>query len=228
MRKFTTFAALAASTLLLAGCSGGGVDSESETIADTSSNTPTSAAPLNDGGANQGQSGQKVTDVPDSRFMPPGASGSRIFRLADGATECFANSLGPDSFLTCRTNFANPPMVQSYGGEQVPANAVTWSPGAAPVYAHMNFPDTGHQPATLNAYERVKMFGFTCTAYGPATVECGGPGGSASLDAGNVTGATVPAPTEAPAPPSEGLPAPSLPNIEVPDMGDIIGPKPGQ
>lgn len=227
MRKFTTFAALAASTLLLAGCSGGGVESESETIADTSSNTPTSGAPLADGG-NQGQSGQKITDVPDSRFMPPGASAARVFRLADGVTECFANSLGPDSYLTCRTNFANPPMVQSYGGEQVPANAVTWAPGAAPVFAHMNFPDAGHQPATLNAYERVKMFGFTCTAYGPATVECGGPGGSASLDAGNVTGATVPAPTEAPTPPTEGLPVPSLPDIGVPDMGDIIGPKPGR
>ena len=58
-----------------------------------------------------------------------------------------------------------------------------------------------------------------------------GPGGSASLDAGNVTGAAVPEPQEAPAPAPEEAPAPAgpeLPGIEVPGVPDIFGPQPGQ
>lgn len=232
MRKFPVFAALAASTLLLAGCSGGSVDTGSQTVADTSATQSSSASPLAEHSqAPQAPSGPTVAQVPDDRFMPPGAQGARIFRLADGATECFANSLGSDSYLTCRTNFANPPMVPSYEGGQVPANAVTWTPGGAPSYAHMNFPDTGFGPETLHPYERMSMFGYTCTAYGPATVECSGPGGSASLDAGNVTGAAVPEPQQAPAPAPEEAPAPDgpeLPGIEVPGVPDIFGPQPGQ
>ena len=230
MRKFTTFAALAASTLFLAGCFGdGGTDADPGTVADTTATTSSSATPLAEHPQEAAPAGPTVAEVPDDRFMPPGAQNARVFRLADGATECFANSLGPDSFLTCRTNFANPPMVQSYEGGQIAANAVTWSPGAAPTFAHMNFPDTGFGPETLQPYERVSMFGYTCTAYGPATVECSGPGGSASLDAGNVTGAIVPEPAPAPAP--EEAPAPPaapLPGIEVPGMEDLFGPQPGQ
>lgn len=230
MRKFTTFAALAASTLFLAGCSGdGGTDADPGTVADTGAVTSSSATPLAERPQEAAPAGPTVAEVPDDRFMPPGAQGARIFRLADGATECFANSLGSDSYLTCRTNFANPPMVPSYGGGQVPANAVTWTPGGAPSFAHMNFPDTGFGPETLHPYERVSMFGYTCTAYGPSTVECSGPGGSASLDAGNVTGAIVPEPAPAPAP--EEAPAPPaapLPGIEVPGMEDLFGPQPGQ
>lgn len=231
MRKFTTFAALAASTLFLAGCSGDdGTDADPGTVADTTATTSSSATPLAERPQEAAPAGPTVAEVPDDRFMPPGAQNARVFRLADGATECFANSLGPDSFLTCRTNFANPPMVQSYEGGQIAANAVTWSPGAAPTFAHMNFPDTGFGPETLHPYERVSMFGFTCTAYGDATVECSGPGGSASLDAGNVTGAIVPEPQEAPAPAPEEAPAPPaapLPGIEVPGMEDLFGPQPG-
>ena len=232
MRKFSTFAALAASTLLLVGCGADGVDSESETIADTSARPSTTASELAERPeTSEATGGPTIADVPDDRFMPPGADNARVFRLADGATECFVNSLGGDPYLTCRTNFANPPMVPSYEGGQVPANAVTWSPGAAPTFAHMNFPDNGHVPETLHPYERVAMFGFTCTAYGDATVECSGPGGSASLDAGTVTGATVPEPQEAPAPAPEEAPAPAgpeLPGIEIPGVQDIFGPQPGQ
>lgn len=227
MRKFPMFAALAASTLLLAGCSGGSVDTGSQTVAGTSATQSSSASPLVEHSkAPQAPSGPTVAEVPDGRFMPPGAQGARIFRLADGATECFANSLGSDSYLTCGTNFANPPMVPSYEGGQVPANAVTWTPGGAPSYAHMNFPDTGFGPETLHPYERVSMFGYTCTAYGPATVECSGPGGSASLDAGNVTGAAVPEPQQAPAPAPEEAPAPEgpqLPDVYLPGLGDVLG-----
>ncbi|MFD5869233.1 hypothetical protein ACFWGD_11595 [Corynebacterium sp. NPDC060344] len=233
MRKFPTFAALAASAMLLAGCSGGSVDTGSETIADTSATPQPSASELAERPETPQapSSGPTVAEVPEDRFMPPGAQGARIFRLADGATECFANALGPDSFLTCRTNFANPPMVQSYDGGDVPANAVTWSPGAAPTFAHMNFPDNGFAPETLHPYERVSFFGFTCTAYGDATVECSGPGGRASLDAGNVTGAEVPEAKPAPAPAPEQAPAPAapeLPGIELPGVPDIFGPQPGQ
>ncbi|WP_295627501.1 hypothetical protein [uncultured Corynebacterium sp.] len=233
MRKFTTFAALAASTLLLAGCWGDDTGGSSDPAAETpASGAPTSTARefAETEEAPAGNQGRTIADVPDDRFMPPGAQGARIFRLADESTECFMNSLGPDSFLTCRTNFANPPTVQDYEGNDVTANAVSWTPDGV-IYAHMQFPDTGHVPETLHPYERVGAFGFTCTAYGPATVECSGPQGAATMDAGNVSGAAVPEPKAAPAPAPEQQPAPAgpgLPGIEVPEIPDPLGVLPGQ
>lgn len=232
MRKFSMFAAVAATTLLVVGCGTDDVDSESETIADTSARPSSTASELAERPETSAPSGgPTIADVPDDRFMPPGADNARVFRLADGATECFANSLGGDPYLTCRANFADPPMVESYEGGRVPANAVTWSPGAAPTFAHMNFPDNGFAPETLHPYERVSMFGFTCTAYGAATVECSGPGGSASLDAGSVTGAAIPELPEEPAPAPEDDPAPegpALPDVELPGLGDVLGPRAGE
>ena len=75
------------------------------------------------------------------------------------------------------------------------------------------------------------MLGFTCTAYGAATVECSGPGGSASLDAGAVTGAAVPELPEEPAPAPEEDPAPEgpqLPDVELPGLGDVLSPPAGE
>lgn len=225
MRTYTTLFALAASTVLLAGCAGGGPETDSDTVAETATATETTTKRSTTAPTQEAPAARTVADVPEDRFMPPGAQGARVFTLADGVTGCFINSLGADSFLTCRTNFADAPMVQDYEGNDVAANAVSWTPDGV-IYAHMSFPDNDHVPETLHPYERVAAFGFTCTAYGPATVECSGPQGSASLDAGSVTGAAVPpkkaAPQQAPAP------APGLPEIQVPELPDPLGVLPGQ
>lgn len=234
MRKFPVFAALAASTLLLAGCGAGSGDvgssddikqavptSTADTLAEKSPTPSTSSKAPEE---------NTVHDVPDSRFMPPDADNARIFRLADGVTQCFINSLGDEAFLTCRTNFTNPPTVQDYFGDDVTANAVSWTPDGV-IYAEMIFPQVGSME-TLAPYERFSAFGYTCTAYGPATVECSGPQGSATLDGGNVTGATVPPRKEKLAPeqpaPEQAPENPPAPGLPLPEVPDLLAPRDGQ
>lgn len=222
MRKFSTIAALAASTLLLAACDGGSsaAPEPSATSLVSATSTEAQAAPEENG------SGDGITVVPGEKFMPNGVTTTRIFQLADGSTECFMNELSGDAYLTCRADFAEPPMVKDYAGNDVAANAVTWTPNGVE-FAVMDFPQVSGI-ATLNPRERLEAFGFTCTAYGESTVECSGPQGAATIDNGQVTGASVPEPTQAPEPDAGAPGAPGGEGPQLPGIDDIIGNLPGQ
>ena len=226
MRKFSTIAALVSATFLLVACNGEDemAAPEPQEMAGEQTATESSAPETTSEEAPAEQSGPGITTVDDTQYMPePSATNTRVFQLADGATECFINDLAGDGYLTCRTNFVEPPLVPAHGGQEVPANAVTWAPYGV-TYAVMDFPQVP-QTAVLHPRERIEFAGFTCTSYGPATVECVGPSGAATLDAGRATGVGMP-PEEAPAPAPEEEPAPAGPQL--PGAEELLPPLPGQ
>lgn len=222
MRKFSTIAALASATFLLVACNGDGGSAGTEardmageqTSQAATSEVPSAEAPE--------QTASRITTVDDARFMPePSATNTRVFQLADGETQCFINNLGGDGYLTCRTNFVDPPMVRNHGGDEVPANAVTWAPYGV-VYAVMEFPQVPRMEV-LQPRERIDFAGFSCTSYGAATVECSGPSGTATIDAGRTTGVGMPPEADAPAPVPEAPAVPDLPGAE-----ELLPPLPGR
>lgn len=163
-----------------------------------------------------------IKDVPEEKFTPADGPNARIFQLEDGVTKCFINDIAGDKFLACTTNMVNPPVVQDAAGKDVPANAVSWNPSGV-TYETLQFPAAGSME-TLHPNERLSALGYTCTAQGPATVQCSGAPGTATLDNGNVTGATVPERKEAPAEPAPDTPEanPGLPGLNLPAPGDLL------
>lgn len=255
MRRSIVISVLTATTLLLAGCQdegGSSVAPESPTAGTSNSKD---AADKKDNKSTEGSEAAKSESASESAtaeetsekekveiaadgvrivdpagFTPPdpGGENSRIFVLQDGVTECFMNDVSGDSYMACRTNMVNPPMVQDYYGTEIPANAVSWNPSGV-TYETMQFP-AKYPSKTLAPGERLESFGFSCTASGPATVACSGPTGSATIDNGNVSGAKVPPKKEktvapAPAPENQG---PALPEMRLPKPEDIFNGLPGQ
>ncbi len=132
----------------------------------------------------------EIAQVNDADYTPADGPNTRLFQLEDGTTRCFLNDLSGDAYLACQVNLANPPMVDDGTGNEVPANAVSWNPGGV-TYEVLTFPPTGEMK-TLPANSQLNAFGYSCSAYGPSTLECSGPAGNATIDNGNVTGAEMP------------------------------------
>ncbi len=176
----------------------------------SSSKSPSPTKSPNADGSSQGDpSSSGIVNVPESDFTPADGPNARVFKLADGTTKCFMNNLAGESFLSCQAAFVDPPLVTDGQGREVPANAVSWHTGGV-TYETLTFPATG-DVKTLEPNQRLQAFGYTCTAYGPSSLECSGAPGTASINNGTVTGASVPnkAPenSQQPAPAGSGAPA---------------------
>ncbi|MBV7294684.1 hypothetical protein KRX51_01965 [Corynebacterium sp. TAE3-ERU12] len=198
-----SFVVAVAALTALSGCSGDQEPNEptsnDQSLPPSTTTTVTTKTETETSSTTAEPAGPSVVDEAD--FTPPDGPNARLFVLADGYTSCFYNQLGAENYLSCRSNFTNPPNVVGPDGDEVPANAISFTPDGI-YYQSLVFPDTGYQPKTLNAGETLESFGFSCTANGAASVACTGPQGTASIDNGTVTGAEVP-PPEAGAQPSE-------------------------
>lgn len=198
MNRFVaTFAAGVMMTLALAGC---GDDepakpdasdrtSSSSAKSKTSSSKPTESS-TESSETEAPTETPEITWVNDADYTPADGPNTRLFQLEDGTTRCFLNDLSGDAYLACQVNLANPPMVDDGKGNKVPANAVSWNPGGV-TYEVLTFPPAGEMK-TLPTHSQLAAFGYTCAAYGPATLECAGPPGRATIDNGNVIGAKMP------------------------------------
>lgn len=218
-------AAVAAVGLFAAGC--GSDDAEpdltaSESTSQSSESTSTSSEESSSE-SSEPEAPPQIRDVDEAAYTPADGPQTRIFQLQDGATRCFLNNLAGDVFLACETNLAEPPEVQDGFGNPVPANAVSWNPDGV-TFARLMFPPVA-EVATLNPQERLSAFGFSCTAYGPATVECSGQPGTATIDSGQVIGASVPPPSPVPAEPGPEQPQPGPPPVGVPGLDLLLPPR---
>lgn len=162
----------------------------STTHSESSSSSKQAPKPTESKGSSAAKSTPKITPVNDADYTPADGPNTRLFQLEDGKTRCFLNDLAGDSYLACETELANAPMVGDGKGNKVPANAVSWNPGGV-TYEVLTFPEVSEMK-TLPAYSSLSAYGYTCTAYGPSTLECSGPAGDATIDSGNVTGAQMP------------------------------------
>lgn len=177
----------------------------------------------------------EITRVNEADYTPADGPNTRLFQLEDGTTRCFLNDLNGEAYLACQVNLANPPMVDDGLGNKVPANAVSWNPGGV-TYEVLTFPPTGEMK-TLPARSQLSSFGYTCSAYGPSTMECSGPAGSATIDNGNVTGAQMPMANVPPAadgqpdgrdngapdtPPEPGMPGDPQAPGNLPRLGGLL------
>lgn len=241
-KMLMTGAVASAISLSMVGCSGI-TESDSDKVASTSqlqtqspSETTTSKKPSPTQSSETEAKPQAlsrdtgIVDVPEADYTPADGPNARIFQLQDGATKCFLNNLGGDAYLACQTPIANPPMVDDGAGNQVPANAVSWNPGGV-TYEVLTFPQAS-EIHTLAKNQRLKAFGFTCTALGPSSVECSGGPGTARIDSGVVTGAQMPKPPvtggQQPGPGQAPAPAPAPePGQGLPKLQDLIPGIPG-
>lgn len=168
----------------------------STSSSEMSSSTKTTPKPTESTESSAPKAAPKITPVNDADYTPADGPNTRLFKLEDDKTRCFLNDLNGDSYLACETELADPPMVGDGTGNKVPANAVSWNPGGV-TYEVLTFPEVAEMK-TLPAHSSLSAYGFTCTAYGPSTLECSGPTGNATIDAGTVTGAQMPKEDAAP------------------------------
>lgn len=183
----------------------------------SSSSESASALPSESTSSESATQSAGIVDVPEAKFTPSDGPNARIFQLEDGVTKCFINDIAGDKYLACTTNMVNPPTVQDAAGNDVPANAVSWNPSGV-TYETLQFPAAGNME-TLHPNERLNALSYSCTSTGPSTVSCSGAPGTANIDNGTVTGASMPAPEAAPSEPaSEEDANPEVPGLNLPDL----------
>lgn len=161
-----------------------------DSASSTSSGKTSDAKKLSDSSASTNAT--EITPVDPADYTPPDSATTRLFKLEDDQTKCFLNDLSGDVYLSCAAPITDPPMVDDGNGNKVPANAVSWHPGGVN-YDSLIFPPVD-SIKILPPHASLSSFGYTCTAYGPATLECAGPAGRATIDAGKVIGAQLPTP----------------------------------
>ncbi len=197
MRRFTVVSVVALSGLMLTACQSdedttahSPDQAASTTTAEITSTTPETTTSQPSTTTQTQQSEPVIIDVDEALFTPSDSASTRLFKLADGTTECYINKLGVESLMTCRANFVNPPMVTDINGNQQPANAVSWSPVGVQ-WENMQFPPNTPQ-VVLEPNQRLTALGYACIAHGPSTVECSSDYGTASIANGTVQGASLP------------------------------------
>lgn len=199
MRALKFMVPVGVAMLVLAGCSNNDDNNNAAPAPEMTSSTSASPTTSESEETEAAVESNVIVDVDEADYTPSDAPNARQFVLADGTTQCVYNQLGATNYLSCEADIVNPPMVEGADGQQAPANAVAFT-GDSVTYQALTFPGGSEQPNVLETNERLSAFGFSCLAGGSATVTCDGPEGTVTIDNGNVTGASVPEPTDNTAP----------------------------
>lgn len=187
MRSLKFLVPAGVAMLVLAGCS---TEEEAPPAPETTSSSTSSSAGTSTSEAEEPEAAvasNTIVDVDEADFTPSNASSIRQFILADGTTQCVYSGVG----LSCQANIVDAPMVEGADGQPTPANSVAFA-GDSVTYQSLTFPGGAEAPRVLAPNERLSSFGYSCTATGDSSLTCDGPEGSASIDNGLVSGATVP------------------------------------